>query len=316
MARILISGLGRSGTTWALKTFDHHPDVLAAHEPELVLGPRTLWRNIESEDPAKIRALVEALFATRGLRAMRRRPILKKPYRSTPAHMLRLSYIYLLSVLGRLGFERFVRKAHIPDLARLDGVTQVIKTVSLEAGSEKIARNYPDTKIVYIMRHPCGQALSFLEGIRQGEMVGKFLPPWEAAQPLFDLPDAEAYHEDNFRDIEIISYKWAVFCDLNFRAAERHANIRIVRYEDLCADPIGAFRDLFDWCDLGWGAECQAFLEQSLAEDADSDGYHSLVRNPLIAANKWRDRMSSEDIATVVRICRRSAAAKLFPDLE
>lgn len=31
-----------------------------------------------------------------------------------------------------------------------------------------------------------------------------------------------------------------------------HPGIRVVRYEDLAADPVPAFRDLYDWCGLLW----------------------------------------------------------------
>lgn len=313
----MIHGLGRSGTTWALKTFDHHPNVFAAHEPEQVLRTPALYENIRSDDPSKIRDLVDGLFETRGLRAMRRRPILRKPYRSAPAHMIRLWYMYALSGLGRLHpvLERLTRDAQVPDFARLGDVARVVKTVSLETGLEKISRSCPDMKIVYVIRHPCGQVSSFLNGIDNGSMEGIFLPPDSEMKQVFGTRFHDSIQKDRLTDIEIISYKWAVYCGLSFQVAQEFENLRVVRYEDLCEDPICQFKNIFEWCGLDWQPECKDFLESSLKEETDAGGYHNVVRNPLIAANKWRDRMSAEDMETVFGICRHSAAASLFPDL-
>ena len=79
LPRVLIFGMPRSGTSWLMKTFDHHPHVFAIYEPE-ALEPDP---DRTDQDPE---AYVDRLFACRRLRAMRRRPLLRKAYRSAPAH--------------------------------------------------------------------------------------------------------------------------------------------------------------------------------------------------------------------------------------
>ena len=317
MKRVLINGLGRSGTTWALKTFDHHPHVFASHEPEQVLMSRTLYKNIFSDDPAKLRTLADGLFNTRGLRAMRRRPIRRKAYRTGAAHVARLAYIYGLSVLGQVHprLERLLRKVPVPDLADLSNATQVIKTVSMEAGMEKVARLYDDVRFVYIVRHPCGYVASVLNGMDSRHMGITFLPPRPLMKELFGFEKPETLQESDFSTLEIVAYRWAAYCHLNVATAGTLSNLRVMKYEDLCADPIKEFREMFEWCGLDWHPDCEAFLAESLASEADSDDYHGLLRNPLIAANKWRESMPAEDIRRVMNICRHSAAAKLFEDV-
>src|SRR6056297_290389 len=75
----------------ALKIFDHHPEVLALHEPELVLGKSmhrlvahttTSTGGFASRDLERARRAL--LFSSRPLRAVRRRPILRKDTPSGP----------------------------------------------------------------------------------------------------------------------------------------------------------------------------------------------------------------------------------------
>lgn len=316
MKRILICGLGRSGTSWALKTFDHHPYVFASHEPELVLDP-DIRAKLESDDPADARLYTKALYACRGLRAMRKRPIRKKPYQSIPSYTLRSAYILGLAAIGRAGFgmDRVVNTIPVPDLANLDDVAHVVKTVSLQYNLAKIASSCPDVRIVYIIRHPCGQVHSHLKGIENRKMNNLYLPRKIEMQRLFGF-DEDALKRDHFSNIEIASYRWAVYCDINYRMSGEHSNVRLVRYEDICDDPIARFKELFAWVDLSWNSDVEDFLMQSLNSKTDSDSYHGLIRNPSIAAAKWREMMTEEELGTIRRICRRSAAAELFPDLQ
>ena len=134
--------LGRSGTSWVHKTFDQHPDVFASHEPESLLDPVLTQRLRDADDETAVADYVEALFSCRGLRAMRKRPVLKKPYRSAPAHALRFAHMSAVSLLGKvLPFaEKRILTWPVPDMADLGGVTQVVKLVSQQYELARIAR--------------------------------------------------------------------------------------------------------------------------------------------------------------------------------
>ncbi|MEW9529027.1 sulfotransferase domain-containing protein [Microbispora sp. NPDC049125] len=45
---------------------------------------------------------------------------------------------------------------------------------------------------------------------------------------------------------------WKVARQVTGDVAARTPGVRVVRYEDLCAAPLDGFRDLYAWCDLPW----------------------------------------------------------------
>lgn len=203
---------------------------------------------------------VEDVFSSRALRAMRKRPILAKKYRSRMAHLLLLEIIYRASSLEKsMPFlEEKIQKAPIPDFASRPDLIQVAKCVSGQYQLPEIAARNPDLKVIYNIRHPCGQTFSHMNGLK---------------------------------------------------------NARVILYEDICADPVSVFRELFEWCGLDWHPNCAQFIKKSTDAKPNTKGYHTLVRSPKAAANKWKSEMPVEDIKTVASICRKSSAAALFPEL-
>jgi len=311
-ARVLILGLGRSGTSWLMKIFDHHPMVMAIHEPELLRGrdgkPVLAGKDLPRE--------VDRLFHCRALRAVRRRPIVPKAYRSRPAHLLRTGLIYGLSALGRLGLDRRLVRVPIPDMADLSGAHRVVKCVGSERRFAEIVETVPEVRTICIIRHPCGQIFSYLRGLRAGLMSSLYLPPRAEIARLHDFgkPAAELVEAD-FDILEIVALRWSVYNGMIVEAAAGRGTVRILRYEDLCADPIGEAKAAFAWAGIDWRPDCERFLRDSLEAEGDAADYHAVRRNPLVAAEKWRAEMPADDARRVTEICRRAPAAALFPDL-
>lgn len=318
MKRILINGLGRSGTSWVYKTFDHHPGVFASFEPEAMVSEPLMPHTPAAEDLTALDEYVEGVFSSQALRAMRKRPILAKEYRSRMAHLLRLGMIYGASSLEKLVpfLEKSIQKAPIPDLANRPDLVQVAKCVSGQYQLPSIAARNPNLKVIYIIRHPCGQTFSHMNGLKKGRMHKNYLPLRPDLERMFDFEKpAEKLVEADFSQLEINAYRWAVFCDLNYSSLSKQKNARVIRYEDICADPVSVFRELFEWCGLDWHPDCARFIKKSTNAKSDTKGYHTLIRSPTAAANKWKSEMPVEERETVASICRSSSAAALFPDL-
>jgi hypothetical protein len=316
MRRTMILGLGRSGTSWLMKIFDHHPMVFAIYEPES-LTARSTPSNAAEPSPQEIAKHVEEFFACRGLRAIRRRPILRKAYRSISAHFFRTGLIYGLSGLARLArIDQRIAALDVPDMADLSSAHHVVKCVSGESRFPEFMSEDLPVRIVFILRHPCGQALSHLRGIELGKMNPLYLPERRLLASIieFGKPASELVEAD-FDMLEILAIRWAVYNGLAIRKAEGLRNVRVVRYEDLCADPIGEAQAIFAWAGLDWRPECEAFLRDSLTQEGEGATYHAVSRNPQIAADRWKSRMTAPDIDRVKAICRHSPAAKYFPDL-
>lgn len=305
--RILIGGLGRSGTSWVQKVFDHHPDVFSIFEPDLLsdkLFPETL---------EECREYCRQYFNCRALRAMRKRPIRVKPYRNRLAHHLRLAWIYAASSFGKLLPTQSAGRIPVPDFTDRTEAFQVVKIVRRPGLLGDYAKSNPDIKFICVLRHPCGYAASNRKGIESGKMPGVFLPPRDLLGAMYDFgrPVGDL-REDDFSLLEIMAYQWSVENDLAIRAAKRLPNLRVFIYEDICADPRGVFQDMFDWVELPWHPECDAFIDQSLAANSDADGYHDLVRDPLAAAHRWKQTLTRDEQSKIMDIVSCSAAAQKY----
>jgi len=131
-----------------------------------------------SEEEAYIdtaREYLNTLAATRTLKSAGPLPVFPKRHRSGLGRVLRTGLI-----LGVRGLEMAARGAQapsripIPDLVspRFRHQTRiVIKSVSLLGHARLIAKAWPQSKIVIIVRHPCGQVASFLQGVELGKLI-------------------------------------------------------------------------------------------------------------------------------------------------
>jgi hypothetical protein len=73
----------------------------------------------------------------------------------------------------------------------------------------------------------------------------------------------------------------------------------MVAYEWLCGEPVPRFQDLYRRLNLTWSPEAERFLR---AADTDADpSTYSMRRPTALQIDKWKQRLSSEDIEA----CRR-----------
>lgn len=307
--QLILHGLGRSGTSWLLKIFDHHPRAMCSHEPEHFIDIEALrGRDI---DQATLEGYMDQLFTSRCLRSMRVRPILEKSNRFKLAHWVRLGILY-----GFLACEKLLKpknqrfeRMNVPDLCHTGFDFFVAKTVAHYFIMQQIVAKSANMKMIYIIRHPCGYAGSHKRGISIGKMKPEIMPNQDDLDNVFGEGVISRRGQDQ---LEILTYKWAVWTDVFCKLARDHPNLYILKYEDLCEDPVDVSKQLFDWAGLGWDARVDTFLQASLAASGDAVGYHDLTRNPKIAAEKWRTEMEQADIDQVLGIARHSSAYSLF----
>ncbi len=78
-------------------------------------------------------------------------------------------------------------------------------------------------------------------------------------------------------------------------ATARHPEWTTMSHETLCVDSQVRFAALADELGLEWGDEAKDFLD---ASDADGSGY-ATSRRTEAQPERWRERLSSEQIATI-----------------
>ena len=153
---IFLLGASRSGTTWIGKIFDSNTNVLYRHEPDVKLGGGNIPRICNEPEKYKEAAIlyIEELCRVNDARTISKPPIFNKKYHNFFQSELRKIWIYSLRYGG--GVLPQLNSWSIPDFAGDAGYKTVIKSVSAlgRAGLFSIAA--PDSRIIQILRHPCG----------------------------------------------------------------------------------------------------------------------------------------------------------------
>jgi hypothetical protein len=278
---VIVAGFPRSGTSWIAKTLSFARGFTYYREPDNIdMVPeaeerfRWLYLTGEHDDPAYRRLMTRALEG---------RVATRFTMREDPGPL-----IGTLGV-GRQLAERlpvlFFRKRHV-----------LVKLVNASLNLAWFSANFPDARQVFVVRHPCGQFESW-------QRLGWTPEP----RLMLENPRLVADHLHPFVDLiggartfwERAGALWAATVHVVHRQTEREGGRLIVAYEWLCADPLPGYQDLHVRLDLSWTPGAERFIR---ASDTEADpGTYSMRRRTATQIDKWKQRLSREDIDA----CRR-----------
>jgi hypothetical protein len=304
---VLILGAPRSGTSWLGKIFDSHPAVIYRHEPDSVVRPTEfpLLCPIDeiSQYTAAVRRYVARLVAVRQVKASGTLPVFPKPFQPLAAHMFRHMLALGLRVSESLAPRAaWPRRTPIPDFVRKDaeGLTYVIKSVTLIGATALLASALPESRIIAIFRHPCGQIASV-----KRQPSNPLLTKSELTTPLSGPRALElGLSRERYArlpELERHVWAWALLHDKLFREATGIPNVRLLSYEDLCRDPIEGVRALMAFAGLPWAEETRRFIERS-TRGGGRERYFGVFRNPMEAAMKWKQQLDAAEIVRYMAI--------------
>ena len=279
---IIVAGFPRSGTSWLAKGLSFAPGFTYYREPdnyEFVPGAEERFANLyltaEHDDPAYRRHLTRAAAGqVATARTMRQDPGPLLRFLGGPGRALGERYPFL-----------FFRKRHV-----------LLKLVYANLNLAWLSANLPHARQVCVLRHPCGQFDSWkrigwepkperlLENAR---LVSDHLAPFAEL-----IRSASGYWER-------AGALWAATVFVIHRQTLADSGRILVSYEWLCGDPVGRFEALYGRLGLTWSRRAERFLLGSDRED-DRRTY-SLTRPTAKQVDKWKERLSAEDIEG----CRR-----------
>jgi hypothetical protein len=318
---VMLFGLPRSGTTWLAKVFDSHPDVLYRHEPDTVWRGKHLPVWPPAAPPpallAETRAYLERLLTTRTLKTMGSRPLFPKAYRGAVAERLRGALIEGLRVVEHLGGRRLAGGVPIPDwvaAAAWGRITLAFKSVSSPTRLGLFARALPGCRIIYTLRHPCGQVASMRRGERLGMFENELDFEW-----LLAGPEAKAHGLDVARFarwplLERLAWQWLVLNERALADLAGHPAARIVRHADLARAPLARAGELLAFAGLSVPPETAAFIRRS-TEHAGDTGYYRVFRNAAAESDKWRRELDADEQARIWAVVRHSHLAAFWPEM-
>lgn len=313
-AVILVVGAPRSGTTWLAKIIDSHPDVLYRHEPDETLpAPPSLTAET-------LPALLASWVADRGARTVTKRPFFPKSWQPDWARVLRTGLAAAVSAASRLPPPlRGLARVRVPDLMRQPAPRVAIKSVRWAEGAAVLAHVMPASRIIFILRHPCGQVASVMRGNRQK----RFDLKTEGTDMPFDeataLPFAATHGIDNLTfqglpDAAKYAWSWRAFNEPAYAALATQPNVHVVLYEALCARPEALARRILAFANLDWNPQTEDFVARSTAHRG-SAGYYDIFRDAVAAAEAWRTSMQPADQQAVRSVVAASPLARFWPDL-
>lgn len=311
---LLVTGMPRSGTSWTGRMLEFSGRVVYVNEP---LNPS----HPPGRSPGVLAAQVQAQFqyiadgidasflpAFRDTARLRYRPIAELRHNHAPYDVARMVKYAVAFTLGRARGRR----------AMLDDPYAVLSTAWF-------ARRL-DADVVVLVREPAGVVSSWLRfgwDMNFSELLGQPRLMTDHGEPF----RAEMEHSTEGSALERIALLWKVIYSVVDAASRETAGIRIVRHEDLAADPIGGFSRLYADLDLpmtdraaasirratSGGGERGAPLSWSLAGGLPSrTGYQR--QDSRRAADSWRSRLSPDQVEQILAITGPVRAPRYLAD--
>jgi hypothetical protein len=313
-APILVLGAPRSGTTWLAKIIDSHPDVLYRHEPDAAIpGPSPVT-------PDALPALLARWAADRSPHSVTKQPYFRKSWQSGWSRQVRTLLAAAVSAAARMPAPfNALGRLRLPDLAARPAPRVAIKSVGWAEGAAVLARTLPDSRTIFILRHPCGQVASVMRGNRQHRFdlttEGTDMPFDEAATIRFAVAHGTA--EARFQalpDAAKYAWSWRALNEPAYAALAAQPNVHVVLYEALCAEPRRLGRRILQFAGLDWTRQTEDFVARSTSHSGRV-GYHAIFRDAVAAAEAWRHTMTPADQAAVRSVTAASPLARFWPDL-
>ncbi|WP_417318935.1 sulfotransferase family protein [Emcibacter sp.] len=320
---IFLIGSPRSGTTWVAKIFDSHPDVLYRHEPDSVVISEEVPFFPASADMDRLipatRDYFSKLWDVRHLKSAGSLPVFPKSYFSSFMNAFRAKFLFTLKVIGavahRLGLPSDVKVPAISRKKMAAGkIVPVMKSVNSNCRTGLVARAFPEGKVVHILRHPCGYVSSQLRGRKLKLMEDVVFYEEVSSMPLARERGWTVEKLKAMSLEEQLACTWVCFNEKVMKDIQGLENCYDLVYEDLCDDPVGVAKKLFQFCGLSYNDQTDAFLQSSLNYEGGPEKYHQTVRDPKTAAEKWKNELDAEQVAKIRNIVSGTIAGDKYAD--
>lgn len=317
---ILVFGMPRSGTTWVGKLFDSHPDTLYRHEPDSV---RKLKMPLfpEKEDAARYREelerFIDALPQMRSPEVVGKQPLFPKSYQSAAGLA-----VYRASVLVAKAGSRARRHFPTPFRPTGDGSERtrlVWKSVESQGRLGACIEALPEARGIHLMRHPCG----YVASVFRGQAAKRFSDATPAAEALWVLKSLLATPSGKKHGVDLdelarlspeerLAWRWVLMQEKTLADIGECERVLTVKYEDVCADPAGMTRHMFEFVGLDFRPQTEHFVQTSTG--ATHKAYYSVFKNPRVAADRWRTELPQPVIDRVLAVVRASALRSHYED--
>lgn len=309
MKYILLFGMPRSGTTWIGKTFDSHPGTLYLHEPDSVSGLQLLPLLPAIEDTDKYKDVVNIFMSNMteqsSPKVTGKLPIFRKEYMNEMQYQSRRLKLFASKFTAHMGIELSIPPVY--KKGKSDKISVVWKSIESLGRLGLILDLIENSIAIHIIRHPCGYVASVVRGEQQGRFGSEVLASedYDLMRMLLATDQAKEYGLSmelisGMHPYERLAWRWVLFNEKAMDEVSNCANSMMIRYEDVCADPVGNFKRLFEFCGLGWCDQSEKFVCASTSGSGSS--YYGVYKNPVRSANHWKEYLDDAAIRRIMNV--------------
>jgi hypothetical protein len=308
--RVLVTGVGRSGTTWVATTLATAPGADVLREPDTIESSAFAMRaheglginpvvGVDEPGPADLVRLWDAAFggAVRYVRGQQRIAAFcfdrtTTLQRKETCHPVHPRFTPGLRVARALAVPwRGTGERH-----------QVVKSIRLPFALEWVSARW-QPEVVLCRRHPLDVVASQLELGHESEL--QWLAP--AARRL--APERYGVAEPETDDpVTCLAWRIGLSMSALDEARRRHPEFHVVDHEVLCSDPLAQFRQLFTAVGIEWTTEVAARIE---ASNRPGTGYET-NRIARDQSGKWRERLSPHDARVAAGVVAQFPIAQYY----
>ncbi len=283
---ILVTGLNRSGTTWAGHMIASSPTIGYIHEPfnlschpGICNAPFKYWFSYVSQE-------IEA------------------PYRPAIQKTLNFRYNYvagLKAIKSKEAFVLFLKTLKNTIRKSKLKLRPLMKDPVAIFSVEWLASRF-DMDVVIIVRHPAAY-VSSLKRLSWFTKFSDFL-----SQPLLMRDclsefqgeiESIAGKPQNIVDNAILSWKIMFSTLLNYQ--KRHSDWLFLRHEDLSLDPVSGFKEIYHKLGLDFTDDIVKQIEKHSNANVSNDNRHpfDIHRNSKANIHIWKSRLSNQEISKI-----------------
>ena len=287
---VLVSGCPRTGTTWLGRMLTLSGELAELYEPFNPRAHHARWFDPEHHYLHVDRTNEGSVVGPVGQLARLEYPLARR----------------LAAARSKADVRRAVTTWRTVRAHRAAGRTPLVKDPLALFATPWLHERF-GFRPVLVVRHPAGFVSSlarvgwqvnFRSFLRQERLMATLLAPWRK--------EVERAAERDRDVVEDGALLWTLCTGVIAGYRRDHPDWIVVRHEDLSADPVPAFTDLYRRLGLAWSddvaREVVAATSAENPTEVAGTTQHQLARDSRAVAELWRTRLDPAQVATVRRI--------------
>jgi hypothetical protein len=318
---VLITGSGRSGTTWLGQIMNMYQNCIYKYEPFLnsKQTPYAVWKNnLNTDDLAKLRHDFWSLCGSchYGVDVP---PFPPKHFRTQNKEILH--FLYGLSKGSNLA-KNLYEWYGCPQLTTETSV--LIKDVNFPNHLLPRLREVLQPHLIALVRNPFANIASYLKGVELSLFGQEFALQTNRLEQQLTTPEGQHLNQycGQLKDMSAAQFAavcWRFQVEPLVDFVRSHEQSNLVLYEDLCTNPHQKVTEIFDF--VGWKIDktVHDFIDLSTAKTPknlqSAKTYYSIYRDPKQSMSKWKTQLTKEQQAEIASIIVDSPLKNLWSDL-